>query len=425
MARERGKSFEEIFEEIKHWNHKDKAHFLGTGYAEGVKLYDSKKLEREIDETNVFLYQKCSGKKITSDFKPEEQERLWKLYEETRKWSLDYYDEFYKRFYTEFDHLFFEKDMVARGVELVKGCIGRVFEKSEETVIFPGEKYGLHTRVFITAKGNPTYEGKEMANAFAEYEAFAFDKKIHVVANEQAGYFQVVFKALELIDPEKFKDKQHHLSMGMVQLKDRKMSSRTGDVLTVDWLLDEIKNRVEELATEGRIGSEEKDDTIEKIVIGAVKYSVLKVGTTQDAIFDIESSVSLEGNSGPYLQYTFARTQSVLAKEQRAEGTGQRAKGNSMPYALSSKLEAEERQLLRLLARFPEIVAEAAERLAPNLLCTYLFELAQSFNLFYQKHQILKAEEEVKELRLGLTKATGEVLKEGLSLLGIKAPEKM
>ena len=97
--------------------------------------------------------------------------------------------------------------------------------------------------------------------------------------------------------------------MGMVQLKDRKMSSRTGDVLTVDWLLDQVKEKVEQLANEGRIAAEQKDDTIEKIVIGAVKYSVLKVGTAQDASFDIETSVSLEGNSGPYLQYTYARTQ--------------------------------------------------------------------------------------------------------------------
>jgi arginyl-tRNA synthetase len=202
--------------------------------------------------------------------------------------------------------------------------------------------------------------------------------------------------------------------MGMVQLKDRKMSSRTGDVLTVDWLLDQIKERVEQLATEGRISSEDKDQTVEQIVIGAIKYSVLKVGTGQDAAFAIETSVALDGNSGPYIQYTYARTQSVLRKAEEFAVTGE-----------AKDLAPEERELLRLLSRFPEIVQEAAERLAPNVVCTYLFEVAQAFNLFYQKHQILKADDDARAFRLSLTAATGETVKKGLQLLGIKAPEKM
>jgi arginyl-tRNA synthetase len=258
-----------------------------------------------------------------------------------------------------------------------------------------------------------------MGNAYAEYQKFPFDKKIHVVANEQTGYFKVVFKALELIDPEKFKDKQEHLSMGMVQLKDRKMSSRTGDVLTVDWLLDQIKERVEAMISEGRIAAEEKNKTIEQIVIGAVKYSVLKVGTSQDVAFDIESSISLDGNSGPYLQYSYARTQSVLRKAGVEE-----VKGFDVSQ-VKIALKTEERDVLRLLARFSEIVEEAAMRYAPHLLCTYLFDLAQVFNLFYQRHQILTGKGETREFRLGLTSATGSVLKQGLYLLGIATPERM
>lgn len=418
MEKEQGKNYNEIFEEIMKWSNKDKAHFLGRGYAEGVKLYESDKLVREIDEVNAFLYQKCAGGKITSLLRKEEQKKLWNLYRETRQWSLDYYDEFYERFYTKFNRLFFESEMVAEGPRIVNENIGKVFEKSGDTVIFPGEKYGLHTRVFITAKGYPTYEGKEMANAYTEYQAFQFDKKIHVVANEQVGYFKVVFKALELIDPERFAGKQEHLSMGMVQLKDRKMSSRTGDVLTVDWLLDQIKERIERVVDEGRISSEDKKQTIEQIVIGAVKYSVLKVSATQDVVFDIESSVSLDGNSGPYLQYTYARTQSVLRK---VKSEKLKAKSLSEDFIL----KAEERNVLRLLVRFPEIVEEAAVRYSPNILCTYLFELAQAFNFFYQKLPILKSDENARDFRLQLTDKTGDVLKQGLSLLGIAAPNQM
>jgi arginyl-tRNA synthetase len=255
-----------------------------------------------------------------------------------------------------------------------------------------------------------------MGNAFAEYKAFPFDLKIHVVASEQAGYFQVVFKALELIDPEKFNNKQYHLSMGMVQFSDRKMSSRTGDIVTVDGLLDLVKEKVQELITEGRIESDRKAEVAEQITLGAVKHSVLKVNTGQDAAFDINRSVSLEGDIGPYLQYSYARTQSVLRKSGISNAK----------YQMSNvKLEPEELQLLRLLSRFDEVVMDAAERYAPNTLATYLYDLASAFNLFYQKQPILKAEGEMRTFRLGLTEGVGKILSKGLDLLGIKAPEKM
>jgi len=387
--------------DVSTWNNFDKAHFLGQAYALGSQEYEEHK--EEIDQINKDLYA--------------QKEPAYALYRTTRAWSLDYYDEFYKRFYTKFDRLFFESETADLGKKTVEEYLGDIFETQNGAIIFPGEKYGLHTRVFITTAGNPTYEGKDMGLGFIEHEAFPFDQCIHIVASEQTGYFQVVIKVLQLIDPKKFAG-EYHLPMGMVQLKDRKMSSRTGDVLTVDWLLDQIKERVEQITSEGRISSDDKDKTIEQIVIGAVKYSVLKVSTTQDAAFDIETSVSLDGNSGPYLQYTYARTRSVLSKAENA-------KLKTQKLAEGFVLELEERELLRLLARFPEVVEEAAVRYAPNVLCTYLFAIAQAFNLFYQKCPILKAEEEVKDFRLALTDATGTILKNGLNLLGIQAPEKM
>lgn len=387
--------------DIAKWNHADKAHFLGQGYALGSHDYEDHK--DAIDQINKDLY--ASGSAIHS------------LYKTTRLWSLEYYDAFYKRFYTKFDKLFFESEVAVLGKKIVEDHIGDIFVKENGAIVFRGEDYGLHTRVFITQAGNPTYEGKEMGNAITEYGAFAFDQKIHVVGNEQAGYFKVVFKALDLLDPEKFEGKQHHISMGMVQFADRKMSSRTGDVLKVDWLIDQVKEKVGEIMTDERIGAEGRDETVEQVAIGAIKYSVLQVGTGQNVSFDIQKSIALDGNSGPYLQYVYARTQSVLRK----------AGGSFTHNKVDPKqaLESEERALIIALAKFDEVVAEAALRYSPNTICTYLFELAQAFNLFYQKHQILNVGEDVQQLRLALTASTGDVIKRGLHLLGIKAPERM
>jgi arginyl-tRNA synthetase len=282
-----------------------------------------------------------------------------------------------------------------------------VFEVSDGAVIFDGEKYGLHKRVFITGDGNTTYEGKDMALVYKQYADFPFDTNIHVVANEQTGYFQVIIKAIELIEP-KFTGKEYHLPMGMVNLVGRKISSRTGDILTVDGLLDEVKQLLP-------VKSDDKTD--EAIVMGAVKYSVLKTHPTLNVSFDIKQSVNLEGNSGPYLQYTYARSQSVLSKSK----TGK--EGNiEAGYTPNN----EELHVLRYLYRFPEVVEEAAERYSPNLVCNYVYELAQRFNKFYNQHSILSADNDYKRrFRLDLTKSVGQILENGLQLLGIKALEKM
>lgn len=391
-------------EEVEKWPFAKKAHFLGLGYARGSKDYGNDAKE-EIDALNVALYKRDAT--------------YQELYNLTRKWSLDYYDEFYNRFYTKFDKLFFEGDLDKEAVALVNTYVGKVFtQDTDGSIIFKGEQYGLHTRVFITQKGTPTYEGKEIALGFAEYKAFPFDMKIHVVASEQAGYFQVVFKALELIDPEKFKGHQYHLSMGMVQLVGRKMSSRTGDVLTVDELLEKVKEAANGQFKEDKVEEKEKEDTLEKIVIGAVKYAILKGAVKQNAVFDIEKSVSLDGNSGPYMQYAYTRTQSILRK---AESMGIKAR-LSPDYTI---LE-DEKKLMQKLVQFVGIVEIAGENLAPSTLCEYLFETAQQFNNFYQKYKIVTAvKNEEKEFRLFLTAAVGSVLKKGLYLLGIKAPERM
>ena len=176
------------------------------------------------------------------------------------------------------------------------------------------------------------------------------------------------------------------------------------------WLLDEAKKRIKK-------NFKVDEDLAEKIAVGAVKYAFLKVQPMSKIAFDMDESVSLEGNSGPYLQYTYARCQSVLRKADLL------VPNQSIDYGSMSK---EEDRLLRTLYRFEEVLVEAAEELAPNLVCNFLYDLAQKYNSFYNKHSILKAgSEKQKQVRLWLTKVTGEIIKQGLGVLGIAAPQKM
>ncbi|MFZ2153410.1 MAG: arginine--tRNA ligase [Microgenomates group bacterium] len=391
------KLFKANNEDLESWQKKtnaEKAHFLGKAYALGCTDYENEN-KAEIDEINQKLYQKDKS--------------IWGLYQTTRQWSLNYYEEFYARFYTKFDSLFFESQISEIGKQIVLDNLGKVFEKGDEgAIVFDGSKYGLHKRVFITGAGTVTYEGKEMGLAVAQRKEFAYDKNIHVVGNEQSGYFRVVIQALELLDPW-YKDRQYHLPMGMVNLVGKKMSSRTGDIVTVDSILDETKDEVRKLIKEG---VENKDEVAEKVTIGAVKFSVLRSDPTQNSIFDIKKSIDLNGNSGPYLQYTFARCTSVLQKTKvknkktKLEGFDE----NEMP-------------LLRYFYIFNEKIVEAAERYSPAVIAEYLLNLARKYNEFYAKCRIIGEPEE--ERRLFLTAVSARILKTGLNLLGIETLEKM
>lgn len=373
----------------------EKIRFLGQAYSEGQKAYETdEKAKEEIHQINKMIY--------------DQDKKILELWQETRQWSLDYFDTIYKRVYSQFDRLYFESEETKRGVELTEKALkDGILEKSEGAIVFKGKQYGLDTRVFINSLGFPTYEGKELALSEKEFSEFGeIDKCIHLTTPEQASFFKVTFKVEELIDPKKFKNKQYHLTYEWVKLKEGKMSSREGNVIEGEWLIDETKNKI--------LGLFKCDDAVaETLAVAAIKYSFLKNGVGNTIAFDIKESVSLEGNSGPYLLYTYVRTQSVLKKSDPSKNV------------VLKNIGKEEEQLLRLFYQFPETVRKAAENYAPNYIATYLFELAQQFNLFYQKCPILKADTSVRNLRLLLTKTTGILLKNGLYLLGIKTVERM
>jgi arginyl-tRNA synthetase len=382
---------------------RERMNFLGEAYVKGNQVYEEdEKAKGEIIKINKSLYE-------------ETDKELIKLYQTTRKWSLDYFDLIYKRVDTKFDRLYFESEVVENGKKRAEEALERgIFEKSDGAVIYPGEKRGLHNRVFITKEGVPTYEAKDLGLAELQFSEFTPDKIIHVVGPEQSGYFEVLFKALSEIDPST-SGKEFHLIYGWVRLKEGKMSSRKGNVVQGEWLLDEVKKRIiETYKTDSEIA--------EKVAVGAVKYSFLKVGLRQEIAFDIEESISLEGNSGPYLQYTVARTNSVLTKA-RNSNIEIRKSENKMENGKWKMVNEEELSVLRALIHYSEVVKQAAEAFSPNLLANYLFDLAKKFNNFYDKHRIIGGTNY--ELRIMLTKATGQILKNGLKILGISTPEKM
>lgn len=377
-------------------NFEEKAKFLGQAYAEGNKAYEAEPaFKKEIDQINTQLYQKD----------PEVKE----VYELARNWSLEYFEPVYKLLGVKYDRCFFESEVYARGKEIVLANINTVFDSSDGAIIFPGERYGLHNRVFITSAGNATYEGKEIGLAELEYSVFNYDQAIHVVAHEQAGYFQVVFKAIEMIFPH-LKNKKYHLSYGLVDLKAGKMSSRTGDVYTVDDLYKVVSEKVREVMKKSK--GEIDQNVVKQISLGAIKFSYLKFSPAPNMVFDLEESVSLNGDSGPYVQYTYSRIQSVLKKAKKG-----------LKVSNETALGSQERKIARHLLYFIDYAEEAAVIYHPNLLASYLIELAKLYNLFYQECRIIGSDKE--QFRLKLSFEVGQVLKKGLYLLGIDAPERM
>jgi arginyl-tRNA synthetase len=321
---------------------------------------------------------------------------------------LDYFDIIYKRLYTKFDRLFFESEFAPIAPQLVKEALEKgILEKSEGAIIFNGKKYGIDTRVFFNSLGFPTYEGKELGLAEKEFTEFGpIDKCIHVVSSEQTSFFKVTFKVEELLDEKKYKNKQLHLVYGWVRLKHGKMSSRSGFVVEGPWLIDEAKRKIIDTF-------HCTDEIAEKLSVASIKYSILKNTIQGEIVFDFDESISIEGNSAPYLIYTYVRTCSILSKD------------SSVSFTPPTQVNEEELLLFRMIHSYPEIVHSAAQKFSPNFIATYLYNLAQQYNLFYQKCPILKADKKTKQFRLLLTKTVGQIIKNGLYILGIETVEKM
>jgi arginyl-tRNA synthetase len=392
----------------------------GKAYALGATTYELDEIvKKEIIEINKKVYSR-------------EDKELNKLYKIGRKFSLKEFEKIYKILGTKFNKYFFESETTPIGIKIVQNniaCPARdsglpgqgIFDRSEGAVIFKGENYGLHTRVFINSEGLPTYEAKDLGLTKLKHDRTKYDRSIIITANEQSDYFNVMLKALSLIYPE-LAEKTKHVSHGMLRLPEGKMSSRTGKVITAISLLDIIKQTITEKMKDRDMKESEKIETAEKIAVGALKYSILKQVTGKDIIFDFDKSISFEGDSGPYLQYSYARAKSILRKA-KSEGVTFRVKSLKV-YKVESK-EAEINLLEKLLYRFPEVVERAGEEYSPHYIASYLIEISSAFNSFYGNNKIVDKTDLDSPYKVALTLAFSEVLKKGLNLLGILAPEKM
>jgi arginyl-tRNA synthetase len=333
------------------------------------------------------------------------------LYDEGKADSLRFFEEVYKKLGTKFDHYFFESQTGVFGKEIVEKNTPAIFEQSEGAVVYKGdETKGLHTRVFINKEGLPTYEAKELGLAKIKYDAYNYDHSIVITANEVNDYFRVLLDAMSKVFPD-LAAKTEHIGHGIMKLPTGKMSSRTGDVITAESMIADVKAKVLEKMKDGDVA--DKEAVAEQVAIGAIKYSILRQAPGKDIIFDLEQATSFEGDSGPYLQYTHARTCQLIKK---AEGKG----------IVPNVKNIEHGNLSRFLVRFADVVLRAQKDRAPQYVATYLIELAQEFNSYYGANLVLDEKEPERSAgRLALVEAVGRTVKSGLWMLGIKAPEMM
>lgn len=373
---------------------------LGKAYAFGATAYkESEDAQKEIREINKKVYERSD---VTINT----------LYDAGRKISLSYFDSLYEILDTQFDAFFFESEAGPKGKELVE-THPEIFIESNGARIFEGEKYELHTRVFLNAEGLPTYEAKELALAKMKEETFGtYDLSIVSTSNEITEYFKVLKKAMSFIYPE-LEAKTEHIGHGTVRLSSGKMSSRTGDVISAIDFIDEVADTAMAKMDEG--GKVAPSDTLARdIAIGAIKYATLRGNILQDTVFDKEQALSFEGSSGPYLQYTHARIGSVIEK---AEAVGIVGNADHTPET-SYEIE-------KYIYQFPEIIEKAQRERAPHHVVVFLTELASAFNTFYAHEKIADPTDEFAPYKLALAKAVRTTLKNGLWVLGIKAPQSM
>lgn len=392
MLQELGGEKPESLEKI---DSQKRADWMADCYVAGTKAYEEdKQAEQEIAGLNKKLYQISTEGDKTSP--------LGQIYWQARQWSYDYFDEFYARTGIVFEKYYPESTVANLGRQKVHEQTPKVYEKSDGAIVYGGEKDGLHTRVFITREDLPTYEAKEVGLIFQKQADYNFDKSVVITANEQSQYMQVVLASVKRFAPE-LVEKTVHLTHGMVKLPGaEKMSSRKGNFLKAVDILDLTDKSAKEIS----------EATDKDVVLGAVKYSFLKSSLGGDIIFNSKESVAVEGNSGPYLQYAVVRANSILEK----------AKGGLKTQNVE-KLESAERALVRKITMYPEVFSAALEELSPHHICTYLYELSQSFNRFYESNRVIGDERE--DIRSAIVKSYAAVLQNGLDILGIQTPKKM
>jgi arginyl-tRNA synthetase len=373
-------------------------------YVDAIRrLGENEKLQEEVDAINKKLEEK-SDKKLNE------------LWEKTRKICLDALEVIYKELNTHFDKYYFESEVEIKGKEIAQELVKKgIAEVSEEATIMNLEKYGLSVWVLLRKDGTVLYSSKDLALIERKLKENKLDRCIYIVADEQNLHFQQLFKTCELMKL-KDADKCSHISYGLVRLPEGKMSSRTGQNIlysdfkkeVVEYAKAEIKKRFQ------KIGEKELESRALAISIAAIKFSMLRQGTNKIIVFSKEDALSFEGDTGPYIQYSYARASSILKKSEKKP---------EVRLAKNAKIEEKEALLIKKLAEFPGIVENSYKNMAPSTIANYSLELAHIFNEFYHETKVIGSDNE--EFRLALVESFRVVCKQSLFLLGIDAIEEM
>jgi arginyl-tRNA synthetase len=403
-------------------------HLVGEYYVKFDKMYKqqiAKLVAQGISEDDAKEKAPCMVE--TRDLlrkwenKDEETIALWK---KMNGWVYTGFDETYKRLGVDFDKIYYESDTYLTGKdEVLRGLEEGLFIKEEDQSVWANlEAEGLDKKILLRSDGTSVYMTQDIGTAKMRFKDYPIDHMIYVVGNEQIYHFQVLSILLDKLGYKWGKD-LYHFSYGMVELPHGKMKSREGTVVDADDLMDEMINVARKVSEElGKLegySDQEKENIYRIVALGALKYFMLKVDPKKGMMFNPEESIDFNGNTGPFIQYTYARIQSVLRKAQEA--------GVEIPsVAPSVAPNAKEVELIKTLSRYSVVVADAGKNHSPALIANYVYELVKTFNQFYHDYSINKEEnKEVQAFRLVLAEQVGKVIKSGFSLLGIEVPERM
>ena len=347
---------------------------------------------------------------------------LWNM---MNSWVYEGFDETYRSLGVDFDRIYYESETYIKGREIVLDALDKkILYKNEDNSIWGDlTSQGLDHKLLLRSDGTAVYMTQDLGTAVARFNDYSFSKTLYVVGNEQNYHFQVL-RALMKILGYKWAGGLIHFSYGMVELPEGRMKSREGTIVDADDLIREMKETARTVSLElGKLtdySEEEKEDIFRKIGLGALKYFILKVDPHKNMTFNPAESIDFNGNTGPFIQYTYARIKSVFRK---AEQMGIKPDSGVIPVSHPGTKEIE---LIKLLRKFSDVVSEAATEYSPALIANYCYDLSKEYNQFYHDFSILGEEDySLRNFRLFLSKVTSEILFSGMGLLGIEMPERM
>lgn len=383
--------------------------------AKGLSQKEAEEQAPSIREARQLLLKWEAGDKEVVD--------LWQT---MNTWVYDGFDDTYKKMGVDFDKIYYESETYLTGKEeVVRGIKESIFEQREDGSVWADlTNDGLDNKLLLRSDGTSVYITQDIGTAKMRFNDYKIDKMIYVVGNEQNYHFQVLSVLLDKLGYGWGKG-LHHFSYGMVELPGGKMKSREGTVVDADDLMAEMvqvaRNMAQELGKLDSLTQEEAESTYEIIALGALKYFILKVDPKKNMLFNPLESIDFNGNTGPFIQYTHARIQSVIRKAAEKK-LNVKQKLHQFPAEISFK----EKELLKRVAQFPEVVKEAGMNYSPAVIANYCYEIGKEYNQFYHDHPILAENETTtRDFRLLLSATVGKIIRTGMKLLGIEVPDRM